>query len=448
MQSFDIGQSFIQHYADHGFAVLPGGSLLDPSVPMTFVMSAGLTQIESTLDHSETHAGERYVLLQTCFRHFDLDKIGVSPVHLSLFGMNGAFSFGRTHKHETVELIWEFLTQTLGLPTERLWATYFSGGKLDDIYLKADVETRETWAKLGVDAARIVGVGPDGGFWKQGGGLADKARFRNCALTTEVFFDRGERFRCGPACQFGCACGRFIEITNVLFIHSQFDEVTHTLSPLVTPFDETVIGIERVAMIAQQRSSVFDIACIAPLTALVRAYSPDFDPVDRSHIASERIIVDHLRALLFLIADGAPAPGKGGRAGIVRRLIRDTLTHQKHLGITRPDFIPDMIEATLDVYSAHYSHLLKASQPLLHYFLDEGQRFNQTLQKGYRQLDRILQQRGNGHIDGQDALELVKHFGVPLVLLENTLARRGVALDKQAYHEAYARWYADVLQTM
>jgi alanyl-tRNA synthetase len=446
MHSSDVGHRFIRYYQDRGFEALPGGSLLDPSVPMTFVMSAGLTQIESTVDRCEDHTGERYVLLQTCFRHFDLDKVGKSPVHLSLFGMGGAFSFGQTSREDTLGKVWNFLTAELGFRREQLGVTCFTGGQLDGYECEKDVATIRAWHKVGLSPSQIVDVGIDAGFWKQGGGISGKERFRKCGPTTELFFDQGTAWSCGSACQPGCKCGRFIEIANVLFIHSQFDQSTRSFEPLATPFDETVIGVERVAMALQQKHSVFELDCLAPLVKVVRSYHKDsFD--SKRWLRSEQVIVDHVRALLFLTADGAPPPGKGGRSGIIRRLIRAVLTHQKTLGITQATFIPDLANAVVDLHSGQYLNLEEGRERLLSYFAAEGERFEQTLSAGYRRLNRIIQQEGNGKISGQQALDLVKRQGIPLLLLETQLAQRGIKLDKQAYCEAYAHWEREEMST-
>jgi alanyl-tRNA synthetase len=416
-------------------------------IPMTFVMSAGLTQIESEGEYSANHAGERYVLLQPCFRHFDLEKIGRSLIHLSLFGMGGAFSFGETRKRDTIRDVWRFLTDALGFCPAQLGVTYFSGGALDGFDFAEDSETISAWREIGLHPPQMVGLGAEANLWRQGGGLADQERFRKCGPTTEIFFDRGSQWSCGPACRPGCRCGRFIEIANVLFIRARFDQVSRTFEPMVTPFDETVIGVERAAMALQGKASVFELECLAPLVRLVRSYLRRADLPDPSALESAQIIADHIRALLFLAADAAPPPGKGGRAGIIRKLIRAMLTHQKALGIARPTFIPDLVDAALDLLGSQYPHLHAGRAVLLSYFDLERERFEQTLSAGYRRLDQFICRGGNGALGGEQALDLVKRHGLPLILLEAALAQRGVDLSMSAYQEAFMRWEQAEAQT-
>ncbi len=401
---------------------------------MTFVMSAGLTQIEIAIEQGQGHAGERYALSQTCFRHFDQEKIGTSPVHLSLFRMCGAIHFGATSRKDTIKKIWGFLTDDLGLDKEQLRVTCFAGGESDGHKFEKDSEAIQTWQALGLSPAQIVNVGIDGGFWKQGGGISGRERFRKCGPSTELFFDRGPEWRCGGACQAGCQCGRYIEVANVLSIHSQIDLTTQSLAPLANPFDEAVIGVERLAMVLQAQSSVFGIECLAPLVKLAQAYQTSSLGLEK--VGSEWVIADHIRALLFLAADGAPPPGKGGRAGIIRKLIRAILTQQKRLGISQNDFIPSLIGATFDLYKNQHPNLKEGQERLLTFFATESDCFEQTLSRGYRKLDRLVQRSGNGSISEQQVIDLVKNSGVPLSLLEIELAQRSIKLYSSVKHSS------------
>ncbi len=446
MSILNVKEQFVHHYQSQNYEVLPCGSLLDPATPMTFVGSAGLTQIENDIAQGEDHAGERYVLVQTCFRHFDLNKVGQDPVHLSLFGMGGAFAFGQVSRQDTLSKIWDFLTDKLALPQERIWATYFGGGTLDGHTFPENTETYKTWHGLGLVSPHIVAVDIDTGFWKQGGGLAGEARFRKCGPTTELFFDRDPTMRCGPQCQPGCPCGRFVEIANILFLHSQLDQVTKKSLPMVTPFDETVIGVERVAMIHQKKNSVFELEYFQPLMQLINAYAPPQAEVSAGQkLRSVRVIADHTRALLFLTADGAPPPGKGGRQRIMRLLVRGIITRQKILEITDEAFFSTVLDATLMLYKAQFRDPKQVRGRLLGYFREESEKFEATLLRGYRRLERCISIEEEEAVSGKQALDLVKAYGFPLPLLKVTLAKRGIPFDKRGYGKAYVRWRREVV---
>lgn len=430
-----VSERFLTYYAQQGYTFLPAGSLLDPATPMTFVGSAGLTQIETGIEHSDERHGERYVLVQPCFRHFDLEKVGRSPVHLSLFEMGGAFAFGKMTREDTLGRIWDFLVTELGFARERLWVTWFSGGKVAEHVFPADAETFQAWQSLGILPEQILAVGPDVGFWKQGAGLTGVERFRKCGPTTEIFFDRGAERRCGSDCRPGCACGRFVEIANILFIHFMMDQETHSVAPLATAFDETVIGVERVAIAQQGKLSVFELETFAPIIQAIRLQQQNEGLPE-----SAAVIADHLRALLFLVADGAPSPGKGGRARIVRLLIRGILTHQQVLGIADPAFIPRLVDVALVHYQDRHPKLGQDRDKLLRYFDREAPRFERTLARGYRELERCISPESASIMKGAQALSLVKNHGMPLPLLEIALTRQGITLDRADYQQAYNLW--------
>lgn len=436
MDTFDIQRQFLQFYQNNGFQNLPRGSLLDPMVPMTFVGSVGLSQIETAIEKGEDHSGERYATVQPCFRHFDIQKVGQSPVHLSLFQMAGAFSFDTVRRDDTLGKIRDFLVNILGFKQDRLWVTFFSGGWVDGYYFETDTPTADTWRKLSVPPAQIVPMGVDGSFWKQSGGLEGKDQYRKCGPTTEIFYDQGAQHCCNPECGLDCDCERFIEIANILFIHQYIDQSTGSLHPLITPFDETVFGIERVAMTLSDKPTVFDLPCILPLVEFIQTYAAKAQS-NTPH--SARIIADHIRALLFLTADNAPPPGKGGQARIMRMLTRGIMAQQQVLGINDPTFLPSLIEATYGLYQRHYPHLQYGITPLQSYFSTEQTRFDQTLTKAYRRLHRMIKRNGYA-ISGEQAVDLVKNYGVPYPLLETVLDQQNIILNKHEYKLAFNRW--------
>jgi len=436
-----IGEAFLRYYQQAGYDALPRGSLLDPALPMTFVGSAGLSQIETAVEQGEDRSGERYVLLQTCFRHFDIEQVGASAAHLSLFDMAGAFVFGDIQREPTLRHIWRFLIEEMRLDPRSLWATYFRGGAVDGHWFEPDDETHAIWERLGILPAQLLGVGVEAGFWKQGGGLHGRDRFRKCGPTTELFVDRGAAFGCGSQCQPGCRCGRFIEVANILFIHAYIDEKTLALHPLATPFAETVIGVERVAMVAQRLSSVFDLPPYADAIATMLRLAPSASGFAEFEQGA-RIIADHLRALLFLVADGAPPPGKGGRARIMKVLIRGVLTHAKLLALDQADLLPRLMELICVAHHCKVSTLEHTCSQVLTYIQQEELRFERTLSAGERYLRQVAQNRGNARISGRQAVECVKRHGIPLPLLEAKIAQMRMTLNSREYQEAYQSWKA------
>jgi alanyl-tRNA synthetase len=439
MQSSEIGQAFVEHYQSEGYTVLPSAPLLDPSIPMTFVMSAGLVQIEMALDQAGKRTRDKYALLQKCFRHFDVETIGTTDFHLSLFEMPGAFFFSPDSKPRMIQEMWGLLTDNLKINAANLWVTYFSGGEISGHRFEEDTDALRAWQEIGLPEERIVGLGVDNNFWMQGPGIEGAVRYRKCGPHTEVFFDRGVQLSCGPNCLPGCRCGRFVELANTLFLSTERDTETEKLRPLSTPFTETVIGTERVAMISQDKVSVFEIDCMRPAIATIRQFHNADDLSNEVIVASENILADHLRALLFLAADGAPPPGKNGRERIIKILIRRALASQMVLGIHSPAFLSTVLDAIINTHK-EWPKLASAHNTVLTYFGEHSKVFKRTLERGHRQLERYLKRNGSETLTGQQIVSLEKKFGMPSVLVETTLREKGLLFDHMGYEHALAEW--------
>ncbi len=414
---------------------------------MTFVMSAGLAEMETAIDQVGNRLSQNdYVMVQSCFRHFDIDRIGTSGLHLSLFEMPGAFTFGHNDREVTVQRMWNVLTDVLNIEPRRLWASYFAGGEVAGHCFDEDHDTFLAWRKVGLPRERIVGLGVDHNFWRQGGGIDGQEASRKCGPNTELFYDRGSQLSCGPVCRPGCRCGRFVEFANSLFIFAEIDVETNALSLMVEPFTETVIGTERVAMILEGKPTVFDIETAKPLIDHLKS----FYPVQRQESLynveeSERVLVDHLRALVFLTADGAPPPGKGGRSRLMRILIRRMLAQIRVLGIDSAYCLPSLIDRVIDLDGNQHRDLKRGRDTLIEYIRAEKLVFERTLSRGYRQLDRLLARNNGCTLSGKELVSLVKQFGIPVSLLKVTLAHRGLEFYERDYGEAIERWRRDVV---
>jgi len=295
--------------------------------------------------------------------------------------MAGAFDFGLVDRRKTINQIWDLLINVYGFNPASLVVTYFKGGDVDGQKLQSDEETALAWQAAGYTRERIIGLGVESNYWQQTSLAVGRINSRKRGPNTEVFYDRGAKYGCGTECGPGCQCGRFVEFLNTLFITHQFDNKLHRLVPMEEPFTEVVIGRERVASILQSTESVFfGVDTIMPLIQQLRCFSKplpvQIDGLDP--LKFERILVDHLRALLFLTADGAPPPGKGGRARLMRILIREMLTSQRLLGISDPGFMRSMILTALELYP----QLALAQKRLLGYLAEEKERFERTVQVG------------------------------------------------------------------
>jgi alanyl-tRNA synthetase len=332
--------------------------------------------------------------------------------------------------------MWHLVTDVLRIAPNCLSVTYFGGGIKGGHEFPPDLETCRVWKQIGLSEEQVVALGPEDNFWMQGGGIDGRESIRKCGPNTEVFFDRGEAFGCDANCRPGCRCGRFVEFANSLFIFAELDERTGALRLMNRPFNETVIGTERVAMITQSKASVFEIDCINPLLDKVKEFCNGVSSENWAE-RSQEIICDYVRALLFLVADGAPPPGKGGRPRIVKLLIRGVLTQLEILKIASPAFLPELIDAVIAIYGERHPGLMAGKQNLLYYFADERLRFARTLQRGYQQLDHLTLVSGRD-LSEERLLNLVKGMGIPSSLARARLQQRGMQSEQPVYHYAPA----------
>jgi alanyl-tRNA synthetase len=328
----------------------------------------------------------------------------------------------------------------LALDPERIWISVFGGGQVAGAYVGEDRQTWLAWQKLGVDRAHLVRLGPEANYWMQGGGIDGSEPKRKAGANTEMFYDRGSPYACSPHCGPGCRCGRFVEFANSLFITHQVTE-DHRLEPLQDPFVETVIGSERVAMLQQGADSIFETEPFRSLIAEVRSYAqPDGLPADMVAV-SERVIVDYVRALVALVGDGAPPPGKNGRERIIKLLIRGIVTRMRLLQIDERRALPALLAqvgAALDPVAPNQNAVSQA----LAYSAAESERFERTLARGQRQLEALLVERAYRSLSGRDMVELEKRWGMPTPLIAASLLRKQLPFSMPEYRAALKTWQA------
>lgn len=437
----NIRHQFIQYYQDKGFIRLPRASMLHPSIPMSFVMSAGLVQVEMALSQlPKPQDSQKFVLVQDCFRHFDLDRVGQDHSHLSIFEMPGAFLFGHNTKKDTIHLIWEFTTKILKINQDHLWVSYFAGDEVNGHILPPDQETYQIWYDLGVNPKHLIGLGSSDNYWLQSPHLTRENKLgQKCGENTEIFYDLGITQNCHQNCNPTCSCGRFLEFSNSLFITSQIHEDTGNIVSWEHPFTETVIGAERVAMILQNAKTVFDLEEYRILLDAIRKYQTVEYLPDQTVLVSQRILIDHLRALYMLIANGAPPPGKNGRSRIIKLLIRRVITHMQVLQIPETNTLHflTIISQTFHVYNVSSYTVINT---IMDYFDQESQRFHFTIERGYKKLEEICKFHTEDSLFAAEIVKLEKTFGMPLALIQKQLIKHDLDFNWHEYQKALHNW--------
>jgi alanyl-tRNA synthetase len=444
MQISEIRRRFVEYYTAEGYHQLPRAPMLDNSIPMSFVMSAGLVQVERSLVNQNKGDNSKYFLVQDCFRHFDLEKVGTDNLHLSIFEMPGAFEFGPNGKRDTVKRMWRLATSVLEIEKERLWASYFGGGSILQNILPPDNTVYQTWLDLGLSPDRIVDLGINENFWIQGKGINDVGETRKCGPNTELFYDRGEDLSCDKNCRPGCKCGRFVEFSNSLFIRYEIDKRNNVLTPLADPFSETVIGTERVAMILQGQGSVFGIESYSPIIDTIHRYVRIKDIDSELVIASEQVIADHLRALYLLVGNGAPPPGKHGRNRIIKLLIRGVLTRQLFLNVDSKDFISEVLNCISNEFQS-VSNSCEIRKRAEDYYWDQHDRFLKTVERGYVRLQKMVESNNGSALSGAQIVELEKVIGLPSLLTVKALMDKGLQFQEHEYRDELRIWKRKLL---
>src|SRR3990172_9208785 len=324
--STELRKIFLDYFREQGHEIGPSSSLVPANDPTLLFTNAGMVQFKEVFLGLEKRAGKRAVSSQRCVRaggkHNDLENVGYTARHHTFFEMLGNFSFGDYFKREAIGFAWEFLTQTLKLPAERLWITVF----------EEDDEAADIWLKeVGVDPARFSRCGAKDNFWSMG----DTGP---CGPCSEIFYDHGSHIAGGPPGSPDAEGDRYVEIWNLVFM--QYDRAADgTLSPLPHPSVDTGMGLERLAAVMQGVPSNYDIDLfqhlIAAIVELVRANRVTDQQDLRGDNPSLRVIADHIRASSFLILDGI-VPSNEGRGYVLRRIMRRALRHGYKLGLNGP----------------------------------------------------------------------------------------------------------------
>ncbi|MDM8549435.1 alanine--tRNA ligase-related protein [Desulfobacterales bacterium HSG2] len=441
MECAEIRQQFVKYYEDHGFRFLPRTPILQSSSPMSFVFSCYPPDPESSPTKEKGRSGNKFVMVQDCFRHFDLDSVGADNIHLSLFEMSGAFVFGKNGRQDTISRMWNLATEVMGMNSKHIWVSYFGGGRLADRELSEDGLTHQTWQDIGVPEERLVGLGVQHNYWVESSeNRSGETLSLKCGPNTELFYDMGVDKACGPDCQPGCRCGRFVEFSNSRFVSHTLLPKTDEFSPSTEPHTETVIGTERIAMILQEVQSVFDIESYRPLMEIIHQFVKNTDlPIHKIEECG-RVIADHLKSLCILVAEGAPPPGRSGRSRLVRVLIRKVIARQMVLGIASQHFLTIFIAKLIKTLDNDVKPGLEAEDKIRAYFDLEFLRFQKTVGRGRCKIERILTKNRGQTLSGSQIAYLEKEWGMPHLLSATILHKKGLAFAETEYKEVLKRW--------
>ena len=427
MTSDELRQKFLDFFAQRGHRVLPPAPLI-PGDPTTLFTIAGMQQFVPAFRGEIPAPARRAVTCQRCLRIDDLEHVGRTARHETLFEMLGNFSFGDYFKREAIIWAWELVTKDFGMPADRLWITVHP----------EDKEAPDIWRKdVGIPSDRIVAA--EDNWWPTGGGLGP------CGPDSEIVYDFGEELGCGkPTCGPACDCDRWNEFWNLVF--QQYNRAADgSLTPLPTQNIDTGMGLDRLTLIMQGCRTIFETDLFTPILAYIgemalaanRTFQFGADPLADE---AARIIADHARAVTFMVADGV-TPSNEGRGYVLRRLVRRSARLGRRLNLP-PLFLSRVAPVVVRHMSGAYPELPARQDVIVKFVQSEEHRFEETLEQGSQLLEQVIARAkaaGDAIIPGATAFELYDTYGFPYELTVEIAGEQGLSVDEPGFVEAMER---------
>jgi len=413
----DLREKYLSFFESKGHLRLPSYPLVPQGDKSLLLINSGMAPMKKFFTGEEIPPRNRVTTCQKCIRTPDLDRVGHTARHGTFFEMLGNFSFGDYFKEEAIPWAWEFLTETLEIPSELLWPSIYEN----------DEEAFEIWnKKIGVPAERIVRLGKADNFWEHGSGP--------CGPCSEIYFDRGLKYGCGsPDCKPGCDCDRFMEIWNNVF--SQFNnDGQGNYTELAQKNIDTGMGLERLACIMQGVDNMFEVDTIRRVIDKTCEISGKSYGDDADDDISIRVITDHSRSAMFMISDGV-LPSNEGRGYVLRRIIRRALRHGKLLGINHP-FLVDTVTVSIGESCGAYPELSEKKDKILKVIAIEEEKFDATVDAGLAILSELIEKAKAANstvLSGDDAFKLYDTFGFPIDLTREIAAEAGLSIDDDKF---------------
>ncbi len=422
MNSSEIRRAFLEYFQKNGHEIVASSPLVPGNDPTLLFTNAGMVQFKDVFLGHDQRAYSRATTSQRCVRaggkHNDLENVGYTARHHTFFEMLGNFSFGDYFKREAIQYAWEFLTEVVKLPAEKLWVTVYS----------EDDEAADIWLKeIGVNSERFTRIGDKPGgkryesdnFWAMG----DTGP---CGPCSEIFYDHGPSVAGGPPGTPEEDGDRYIEIWNLVFMqYNRFAD--GRMDPLPKPSVDTGMGLERLAAVLQHVHSNYEIDLFQNLIAAAAKATGSSDLT----ASSLRVIADHIRACSFLITDGV-LPSNEGRGYVLRRIIRRAIRHGYKLGVTQP-FFHTLVSALVAEMGQAYPELAAAQGQVAQVLKLEEERFAETLEQGMRILEQTMGEAKDRTIPGDVAFKLYDTYGFPIDLTGDVARERGMQLDMDGF---------------
>lgn len=443
-----LRQSYLEFFKNEGHAIIPSSPLVPENDPTTLFTGSGMQPMVPYLLGEKHPLGTRIVDSQKCFRSQDIEEVGDNR-HTTFFEMLGNWSLGDYFKKEQLRWFFTFLTQEVGLDPQRLFVTVFRGDP--DINVPKDTESVEIWKTLfgekGIEAKDVDFADRDGmqngrifyyeakkNWWSRAGVPANMPIGEPGGPDSEMFYDFGADLQLhenspfkNEHCHVNCDCGRFMEIGNSVFM--EYVKTESGFEKLPKPNVDFGGGLERILAVKQGTQDVFETELFTPIIEKLEALSGKKYSENEETRRSMRVIADHIRAAVMLASDGV-FPSNKQQGYFARRLVRRAIRYGKMIGIEQM-FIGDLVEIVAEIYAEPYPEVQNQVEKLRSILSDEETKFNKTLDKGLREIEKIPE------LTGENAFRLYETYGFPFELTEEIAIERGQKVDREAFKAAF-----------
>ncbi|MBI4722252.1 MAG: alanine--tRNA ligase, partial [Candidatus Stahlbacteria bacterium] len=406
---------FIEFFSARSHTVVPSAGLIPTGDPTLLFTSAGMVQFKKMWSGEVSLPFTRVVSCQKCLRASDIEQVGKSLRHLTFFEMLGNFSFGDYFKHEAIEWAAEFVTKVIHLPQDKLYISV----------LDEDEESYNIWKnEIGMSDSRIYKLGKEHNFWGPAGGRGP------CGPCSEIYYDLGKEVGCGKLdCKPGCECDRFIEIWNLVF--PQYDAAPEgTLKPLKNRGIDTGAGLERLALVMENKKSLFELEVFKPIIVEIEQL---FSMKYEENKTTFNIIADHIRALTFAIAEGI-YPSNIGRGYLLRHILRRAQTCAFEMGIKNP-FLYKLVPVVAEVMRDQYPELIERRESVSLVVKSEEENFLRTLDKGTEVFNQVISEANTCTLSGENIFKLYDTYGFPPELTYELAKGKGFESNKLEFEK-------------
>lgn len=417
MKAIEIRNKFLEFFKKHNHTIIPSAPLIPENDPSVLFTTAGMQPLVPYLLGEKHPGGKRIADYQKCVRTVDIDSVGDNR-HLTYFEMLGNWSLGDYFKKEAIAMSYKFLTEELGIDPEKLSVTCFAG----DADAPKDIEAFEAWKNAGIPEERIYFYGKEDNWWIAG-------EEGPCGPDTEMYLDTGKP-ACSKNCQPSCNCGKYVEIWNNVFM--EYYKSKDGIKKLEQKNVDTGLGLERMAMLLQKVETPFD-------TELFKPVMEELEKLEKiDDIKSRRIVAEHLRSSIMIIADGG-RPSNIDRGYVLRRLIRRMTRHMSKLQIDLEN-ISDLIDLTINNLNEMYPELQTKRDIIKNIIIEEKDKFIKTLGHGEKEFEKVinkLEQENKNVIDGKTIFKLYETYGFPPEITADLAQEKGYKIDLTEFDKLF-----------